>query len=283
MGKMLLLPMIVPLAGACLILAFARKNAFFAGLIMALAAFLNLAVSGMMAGKEIAFSLPWAGFGIDFSLRLYSLSALMLLVGSLTSFLVALYTWAFMKDKENASLFNAYFLVTLALASGALLADNFVLLLFFWEGILVTLFAMISSGGKNSFRTAVKALVIVGVTDICLMAGIALAGKLSGTLEISKMHISPDMAGTGAFLLLFIGALGKIGAMPFHTRRGQGSAAPVHGVPAGFAREAARSVPYGEDNPRYFFCFRFLMAEHPHDGHRSGDAYFGGTHGDSAG
>ena len=45
--------------------------------------------------------------------------------------------------------FYAYLLLSLALANGAVLADNLVLMLFFWEGLLLTLFGMIIIGHRG--------------------------------------------------------------------------------------------------------------------------------------
>ncbi len=98
-----------------------------------------------------------------------------------------------------------------------MLADNLLLMLFFWEGLLVTLFGMIYIGGRDSFKTAIKAFVIVGVSDLCMMVGIALTAKLSGTLAISEINLSLTGPAIIAFILLMIGAISKAGSMPFHS------------------------------------------------------------------
>jgi len=41
---------------------------------------------------------------------------------------------------------------------------------------LATLFGMVAIGSKGAFKTATKAFIIVGVTDLCMMFGIALTG-----------------------------------------------------------------------------------------------------------
>ncbi len=55
-------------------------------------------------------------------------------------------------------------LITLAFVNGAVLADNLILLLVFWEGLLLTLFGMIAIGGRTAAdsKTAIKALIIAG-------------------------------------------------------------------------------------------------------------------------
>lgn len=99
-----------------------------------------------------------------------------------------------------------------------MLADNLVVMLFFWEGLLLLLFAMISqTGGSSAFRTAIKAFIIVGIADLCMMIGIAIIGRVSGTLNISQISLIPQGLAGVAFILLMLGAIAKAGSMPYHT------------------------------------------------------------------
>jgi NADH-quinone oxidoreductase subunit L len=79
------------------------------------------------------------------------------------------------------------------------------------------LFAMISLGGKESFRTAIKAFVIIGVSDLCMMVGIAMTGHAAGTLVLSGIRLPVQGLNGLAFMLLITGALAKAGSMPFHS------------------------------------------------------------------
>ena len=103
------------------------------------------------------------------------------------------------------------------MVNGAVIANNLIVMLFFWAGLLVTLFAMIIIGNKDAFKTAVKAVVLVGVSDLCLMIGIGLTSHLSGTLTMSSIKLSLDPGGGMAFIFLMIGAIAKAGSMPFHS------------------------------------------------------------------
>jgi formate hydrogenlyase subunit 3/multisubunit Na+/H+ antiporter MnhD subunit len=76
---------------------------------------------------------------------------------------------------------------------------------------------MISTGSTRPLGTAIKAVIIVGVSDVCMMLGAMFTGKLAGTLTLSAIHLPIDGLGGAAFLLLMIGAMGKAGAMPFHS------------------------------------------------------------------
>ena len=122
-----------------------------------------------------------------------------------------------MFNRDNKNQFYSYLLISLGLVNGAVLADNLVVLLFFWEGLLLTLFGIIAIGRKDAWKTAVKALIIVGITDLCMMLGIALVYHIAGTLTISKLSIPLTGISSAAFILLMIGAISKAGAMPFHS------------------------------------------------------------------
>ena len=160
------------------------------------------------------------------SLRIDPLSSFIVLAAAALSFLIAVYGERFMRGRSgeedspiNAP-FLAFFLFTVALLQGAVLADHFVTLLFFGEGMLLTLFGMIALGGVNSFKTAVKAFAINGATDLCLMAGVGIIFSLRHQLNMSALTHHPlPVEGWGgvAFALLLIGAVSKAGAMPFHS------------------------------------------------------------------
>lgn len=177
----------------------------------------NFALAWQLFGSSGQMLIPWAPFGMDFNLRLYHFSGFIMLATAAFCFGICLYSIAFMAAHRHSGQFFAYLFFSIAFANGAALADNLVLLLFFWEGLLLTLFGMIAIGSPTAHKTAVKALIIAGGADLCLMFGIALCGKLAGTLTISRISLPLDFMGSLAFIFLMIGAIGKAGAIPFHT------------------------------------------------------------------
>lgn len=218
-GGSWLLCLLIGLPAAFGALCFAIPKAWKA----ARAALLLLGTAGTLTlvilayGREITLFQPWVGFGIDFSLRLYHFSGFIVLAGAALSFLVAVYTVAFAKGKPYGKMLYGCMLLTLSMVNGAVLANNLVVMLFFWEAILATLFGMIIAGGKDAYKTSVKAMAIAGVTDLCMMLGIGMFGYLSKTLAMDGGPIPLTGWGAVAFLLLMVGALSKAGAMPFHT------------------------------------------------------------------
>jgi len=171
----------------------------------------------LFAVKDLAWSASWMGAGVPMELRLTQFSAFILLGLSGFLFLIALYSTAKMKDHPRVREYYAYIFLSAALAFGAVLADNFVPLVFFWEGLLVTLYALISLGGKEAHRTATKAFIISGFCDFAMILGIGIVWSLTETMTISQVSLKPEGPAALAFILMMIGAIGKAGAMPFHT------------------------------------------------------------------
>lgn len=213
----LLLPIVLPLVSGVLVLCLPRVLRWVQEAVAVVAALFSFLAVALVLRQDANLILPWLGFGIEFSLRLYPLSRFILLAVCFLSFCVALYSVVCMRARSCAKQFFAYFLFSLACINGAVLADNLVLLLFFWEGLLGTLFGLIAIGSKSAYKTATKAFIIVGVSDLCLMVGIGIVGYLAHTLTISKIQLPLQHFGNVAFLFLVIGAVAKAGCMPFHT------------------------------------------------------------------
>jgi formate hydrogenlyase subunit 3/multisubunit Na+/H+ antiporter MnhD subunit len=215
---LLLMPVLVPFIAGLVALVLRREERWGKEAISLLAVAVNLVLAIRLYGSSYVASARWGGFGLDFALRIYQFSGFMLLVTAVMSVLVALYSTAFMRGKRGINLFYFYFLVTVAFTNGALLADNLVVMLFFWEGILAAVFGFIAMGGKEAFRTAIKSFIIVGVADLCLMFGIGITARLAGTLNMSQINLhATSFAASAAFILLVIGAVAKGGSMPFHS------------------------------------------------------------------
>jgi NADH:ubiquinone oxidoreductase subunit 5 (subunit L)/multisubunit Na+/H+ antiporter MnhA subunit len=215
---LLFYPIILPSLFAVISILMPNRMKITRSVIMVLGSLLVL-YSGIIlfSVKELELTLPWNGLGINFDLRLFHFSSFILLAVTFFQFLITLYATFRMADHPRLREFFAYVFLTVALAAGALLADNFVLLVFFWEGLLLTLFGLISLGGKDAMKTAYKSFIISGFCDFCMILGIGLLWVVSGTLKMSQVHVEPKGLAVASFILMMIGALGKGGSMPFHT------------------------------------------------------------------
>lgn len=216
--NLLLVPILLPAALAALFFL-APKGVRYVREVLSVAgslALLYLAFD-LFQAKTLALKLDWLGMGIDFDLRLYHFAGFILI--GLAGFLVliSLYSTVKMKDSPRVREYYAYIFLSAALANGAVLSNNFVPLVFFWEGLLLTLYGLITIGGKDANRTAVKALLISGVCDFAMILGIGLLWSQTGTLTLSEISVKPEGLAAASFILMMIGAIGKAGAMPFHT------------------------------------------------------------------
>ncbi len=218
----------LPALGALVALLLARNaaRAWVAVLVSAVQVGLTVSLFRAVhaAGDALTWAAPsWAYWGFEAAFRIDHFAGFVLAGAAGFSVLISLYGVAFFAGRDDTRSFWAGLLATLALASGAMMADNLILLLFFWEGLLGTLFWMIWAGGPESWKTAVKALILVGVSDLCLMGGIALVAASPGGASLSVSAIGAsgglalDATGGLAFVLLMIGATSKAGSLPFHT------------------------------------------------------------------
>ena len=214
---MVLLPILIPAIGAGLVMLLPKQGFNLQQAVAMLASAATLAVTILFFGRELSFFKNWLGFGINFDLRLYSFSAMIVFVAAF-AFLSILYASVYMRDKANTRTFFGFVLLATAFVCGAMLANNLVLMLFFWEGLLGIMFALIYTGGKEATDTAIKALVINGFADLCLILGVCITGWLASTLTMDKINLQLNSYWANfAFVMMMIGAIGKAGAMPFHS------------------------------------------------------------------
>ena len=214
---MLTLPILIPAVGGALVFLVPRTQ-------FALVRALSLVFTGAaliftiaLFGRELSLNVAWLGFGIDFALRLDSFSSFIMLVAGF-AFLTVVYSTVSMKGKLRERQFFAFIMLTSAFVTGAMLANNLVLMVFFWEGLLALLFALIMTNGVKASSTAIKALIINGTADLCLILGVGLLAWQSGTFSIDAIALPIDSFWSGfAFVMMMIGAIAKGGSMPFHS------------------------------------------------------------------
>ena len=215
----LLLLVLAPAAAGLLIFALRRRPAA-AQAVAVVYALAQLApvIALYAAGGFAPFALPLTGNGIELRFAWSSISGAFLLMTSAVFAPVCAYCAAWLRKKPYAGQFLLYLLLSAAAVNGALLSDNLAGMLFFWEGMLCTQLLLLLIGNTEHPRTAVKALTISGLADLLLMGGIAVTAANAGTFTISEISALP-LTGTGrlGFALLFLGAAGKAGAMPFHS------------------------------------------------------------------
>ena len=180
--------------------------------------------------------LDWIRSGdmvVDWSLRVDTLTAVMLVVVTTVSALVHVYSWGYMAEDPSQPRFFAY----LSLFTFAMLmlvtADNLVQMFFGWEGVGLASYLLIGFWyhKPSANAAAIKAFVVNRVGDFGFSLGIFGTFLVFGTVSIPEiLAAAPAMAGTtigflGArfdvmtllCLLLFVGAMGKSAQLGLHT------------------------------------------------------------------
>jgi len=194
---------------------------------------------GFLGGDAEAMVVPvlsWIrsdGFDVMWSLRVDTLTAVMLVVITSVSALVHLYSWGYMAEDDSQPRFFAY----LSLFTFAMLmlvtADNLVQMFFGWEGVGLASYLLIGFWyyKPSANAAAIKAFVVNRVGDFGFMLGIFGTFLVFGTVSIPEiLEMAPAMAGstvgflgdsvdtmTLICLLLFLGAMGKSAQLGLHT------------------------------------------------------------------
>lgn len=158
-----------------------------------------------------------AGFRLD------QLSGFILLFVSVFTILILFYSFRYMRGRDGSRGFYLYTLLILAFANGVVLAADLITLFFFWGGLLLLLYAILLIGKGETYKSARKALVIVGLSDFALLLGIVILILRTfvpgGWINLAPRVPLPlyDPATIAGFVLIAAGALAKAGSMPLHT------------------------------------------------------------------
>lgn len=210
----MVMPIVFPfLAGTLCLLLPGRWEKARAAVAVASAALAALLVWPLFRGGPAAFE-----HGRWLSLRVDGLSSFILLATAGFGVLLAVYSVGFMKGRERQGEYYAYFLWTLGMSFGAILANDLVLLLAFWGFLGLTLYLMIGLAGPDAAAAAKKSFIIIGGSDSVLLLGVVLIRVMTGSTRMDGAPL--PLAGPAvhvAFFSLVAAAFAKAGAMPFHT------------------------------------------------------------------
>jgi formate hydrogenlyase subunit 3/multisubunit Na+/H+ antiporter MnhD subunit len=161
------------------------------------------------------------GLNLVLMLSVTKLAVFMLLFSTGFGLLITLYSFkSRSKDdqKRNSNIYYGAILLTIGGSSGILLSNHLLFLLIFWEIVTVSLYLLITTGGRNSNFAATKSFAMIGASDAALMLGVIMVWALSGTFVISDIGLEATSVLTIiAFLLLMLAAITKAGALPLHT------------------------------------------------------------------
>ncbi|OYD08022.1 NADH-quinone oxidoreductase subunit L [Paludifilum halophilum] len=199
-----------------------------------LAAFASLAVSAGVLAERLSgaenslLSFSWLTLGetvIRFGIEVDPLNALMLLIVSLISFLVHVYSYGYMKGDGRVPVFYAYLSLFTFSMLGLVVSANLLQLYIFWELVGVCSFLLIGFWyfKPEAKQAAKKAFVVTRIGDIGLFLALLLAFWYTGSLELGPIFAAVEAGQVPAEMvtliavLIFVGAIGKSGQFPLHT------------------------------------------------------------------
>ncbi len=171
-------------------------------------------------------------FSANWSLKLDSLTAVMLVVVTSVSSLVHIYSTGYMHEDKSIARFMSYLSLFTFFMLILVTADNFLQLFVGWEGVGLASYLLIGFWFKkpSANAAAIKAFVVNRVGDFGLILGISLIYLTFGTIEYAQVfaevtnHLNDKLAILGteirvidlACIFLFIGAMGKSAQIGLH-------------------------------------------------------------------
>ncbi|MGH7205398.1 MAG: NADH-quinone oxidoreductase subunit L [Nitrospiraceae bacterium] len=182
----------------------------------------------------------WATSGdlrIELGLYVDRLTAVMLLLVTIVSSLVHVYTIGYMEGERGYARFFAYIALFTFSMLMLVMADNFLQLFIFWEAVGLCSYLLIGHWYErpSACSAATKAFIVNRVGDFGFLLGLLLIYLTFGSLEYRHVFAqAPDLAPetfnllrpfggqwevstlTLICLLLFMGAVGKSAQVPLH-------------------------------------------------------------------
>ena len=201
--------------------------------ILSLFIFYNVIFEGYENNVVIASWINSGSLNVNWSIKIDALSSVMLVVVTLISSLVHIYSIGYMSHDPHKPRFMAYLsLFTFAMLT-LVTSDNFLQLFFGWEGVGLCSYFLIGFWFKKDTANAaaIKAFIVNRVGDFGFALGIFLIFYLFGTVNYNEVFLlipetlDQDINFLGANLnsidliciLLFIGAMGKSAQFLLHT------------------------------------------------------------------
>jgi NADH-quinone oxidoreductase subunit L len=222
-----------PLASFLILLLLGKRMKEGSAYVGILFTFLSLIYSVLvlinrLTGPNVLSEFTWLTIGeiqLTAGFEVNQLNALMLVIVSLVSFLVHMYSKGYMHDDERFHVFYAYLgLFTFAML-GLVLSPNLLQTYIFWELVGVGSFLLIGFYFfKSEARAAAKkAFIMTRIGDVGLLIGMILLFWEVGSFEYDEIFTAVEAGAitsgmlTLIAILIFIGAMGKSGQFPLHT------------------------------------------------------------------
>lgn len=190
--------------------------------------------------KLVPFRIEWLqfseGVAIDMGIIIDPISVMMLVVVTLVSLMVHIYSTAYMKGEERYPTYYAFLSLFTFSMLGLVLSSNIFQIYIFWELVGVSSFLLIGFyyNRPSAVAAAKKAFIVTRFADLGFLIGILVLAFYSGTLDFNtlierltspessqlKTAVASSFLGISALtwglLLVFMGGAGKSALFPLH-------------------------------------------------------------------
>jgi NADH-quinone oxidoreductase subunit L len=201
--------------------------------ILSLVIFFKVVNVGYVNNFIIATWINSGSLNVNWSINIDALSSVMLVVVTMVSSLVHIYSIGYMSHDPHKSRFMSYLsLFTFAMLT-LVTSDNFIQLFFGWEGVGLCSYFLIGFWFKkpSANAAAIKAFLVNRVGDFGFALGIFLIFYIFGTVNYNEVFqripeiLDKELVFIGInlnavdliCLLLFVGAMGKSAQIFLHT------------------------------------------------------------------
>ncbi len=178
----------------------------------------------------------WMNFtdtlAIDMGVQIDPISVMMLIVVSIVSLMVHIYSRGYMKGDDGYTRFFAFLSLFSFSMYGLVLATNLFQIYIFWELVGVSSYLLIGYyyTKPSAVSAAKKAFIVTRFADLGFLIGILIIGYYTGTYDFETLNnpegnailnwASTSFMGlsvlTWALILIFIGGAGKSAMFPLH-------------------------------------------------------------------
>ena len=201
--------------------------------ILAVPVFIDVALNGNARVVEVFTWVDSGTFEVSWAVKADTLSTVMMLMVSVVSWLIHVYSIGYMSHDKSIPRFFSYLSLFTFFMLSLVSADNFLQMFFGWEGVGLASYLLIGFwyDRPSACAAAIKAFLVNRVGDVGFALGIMGAFVLFGTVAFDQVFAAVPQfvdhqftfigieghALTTISILLFIGAMGKSAQLGLHT------------------------------------------------------------------
>jgi len=180
-----------------------------------------------IGGETYTYVIDWITFGestITMGYEVTPLNAMMLIVVTLVSLVVHIFSREYMHDDKRIHVFYGYLGLFSFSMLGLVLAPNILQLFIFWELVGLCSFLLVGFWyfKPEAAAAAKKAFLTTRIGDVGLLIGLVILFNQTGSFDYADIYAAVeggminDTMITTIALLIFMGAVGKSAQFPLH-------------------------------------------------------------------